>query len=181
MGTAAIKGVLDAADSGSLDDVAKFVQEKSGDINSVHDEFNRTLLHCLVGRPATISQAQQVLTLCETCISKGADVNASTKSGVTPLHVAAQAGNVAACKLLLNKGAKVDAIQKTGDTPLLLAIQLGREDAVHELMMAGADPAFVNSVTGLSALDYAKQKAHTEIAENIEFTLVCVYYYVFLT
>jgi ankyrin repeat protein len=51
----------------------------------------------------------------------GSDVNATNRSGDSPLLVAAAAMEGPICRLLLDNGASVDAVNTKGETPLLLA------------------------------------------------------------
>ncbi len=56
-------------------------------------------------------------------IQAGADPNAITKSGVTPLHRAVRTRCAAAVRTLLECGADPGSENKSGSTPMLLAIQ----------------------------------------------------------
>ena len=71
-------------------------------------------------------------------IAAGADVNSSTKSGWSPMHVAAACGSGASVKALIKAGANVNAMTGSGITPLQMARQYGSEEAVKALIKAGA-------------------------------------------
>lgn len=71
--------------------------------------------------------------------SKGADLEAVTDEGWTPLHMAAMHGNGALAEQLLGRGAKVDPRDKAGRTPLDLAG--GSEPVTRILSEAGGTPA----------------------------------------
>lgn len=58
-------------------------------------------------------------------IEKGADVNATNKFWMSPLHFAAQNGTKKIASLLIKKGANINLQDKTGDTPLAIAIYYG--------------------------------------------------------
>ena len=53
-------------------------------------------------------------------IAKGAEVNAKTESGWTPLHWAARNSAAEVAKLLIAKGAEVNAKSEGGRTPFAL-------------------------------------------------------------
>jgi ankyrin repeat protein len=55
-------------------------------------------------------------------VSSGADANASTQEGWTPLHFAVASGNPEAVRSLVLEGASIEAVNGLGLTPLQLAI-----------------------------------------------------------
>jgi ankyrin repeat protein len=63
----------------------------------------------------------------------------SPRRGVTPLHVAAEAGGTEVARLLLKKGADVNARDEEGRTPLRVACERHHADVVKLLVHAGAD------------------------------------------
>ncbi|MBI3039830.1 ankyrin repeat domain-containing protein [bacterium] len=71
-------------------------------------------------------------------VSNGADVNAKSENGLTPLHCAGDTGNIEGVRSLLKLGAKIDAQDNDGDTPLHLAIQGGRKELVEFLLSSGS-------------------------------------------
>ncbi len=71
-------------------------------------------------------------------LEAGANVNATTKTGITALHSAADLDDDALCKLLLTHGASVDAVEDKGMSALSFAV--GREGkCVETLLKHGAD------------------------------------------
>ena len=72
-------------------------------------------------------------------ISEGADVNARSRSGWTPLMYAASNSNLEIVQLLLEKGADVNARNTAGWTPLLHAAQFSSSEIVELLIEKGAD------------------------------------------
>ena len=88
----------------------------------------------------------------EELIKGGADIHASSKSGFTPLMVAAQKGDEVSARILLRAGAKPNVAQpKTGLTPLMIASAMAQAKAVDALLDNGADPnlADANGYTSL--------------------------------
>lgn len=89
-------------------------------------------------------------------LERGAEVDARTTHGATPLVLAAwYGGDSRAAELLLAAGADPNArAHEDGMTPLLRAVRAGKPELVTRLVAAGADPAALD-VDGLSALHWA--------------------------
>jgi ankyrin repeat protein len=76
----------------------------------------------------------------------GADVNAGSKSGFTPLMFAAQKNDLESARILLTAGAKTNEPQpKSGLTPLLIAAAMAHDEFVNLLLDNGADPNAVDA------------------------------------
>ena len=69
----------------------------------------------------------------------GAHVNATDKTGRTPLHCASLHGHSEVARLLLASGAEVDARTKGNITPLALAAQGCHVEVAHVLLEGGAN------------------------------------------
>ncbi|MEQ3693882.1 MAG: ankyrin repeat domain-containing protein [Thalassolituus sp.] len=118
----ATSAIHEAALSGDIKDLKAFVEgggniEDRGDKNWVSGIYHydgKTLLHMA----AEGSQPESVRYL----ISKGADIEAKTSAGETPLLLSAKAGNIVMFDLLLSSGAERFATDKNGNTALLLAL-----------------------------------------------------------
>jgi ankyrin repeat protein len=92
-------------------------------------------------------------------LSKGARADIQNREGDTPLMLASQLGWVDGAEILLRVGASVNLPNRKGETPLMFAVRNNDAAMVRLLMGKGADPKRTDSVTGYSALDYAKQNA----------------------
>ena len=84
-------------------------------------------------------------TLAKELLEKGAEVNAKTPDGGTPLHYAAESGQYGLTLLLLQHGADVNARFKTDWTPLHFAAKRGHVDIADLLLRHGAQ---VNGLEG---------------------------------
>lgn len=89
-------------------------------------------------------------------LASGADVNMTTREGITPLHVAALNNKLSAVEFLLTNGAKIDA-QDTqyGATPLHLVAHLGHKEVAELLLKHGASLGLKDK-NGRTPLDSAK-------------------------
>ena len=73
------------------------------------------------------------------CVATGADINAQSDEGESPLHIAALVGNSAAVYALIEAGADINARHKYGATPMHSAALSGNPAVVKKLIDAGAD------------------------------------------
>ena len=65
-------------------------------------------------------------------IEKGAEINATDEDGMTPLHIAVQAGNELAVQVLLDLHANVNILNNDYQTPLEIALA-GDNQVIREL------------------------------------------------
>lgn len=102
---------------------------------------------------------------------KGADVNAKGKDGFTPLHRAAQSGNLDEVKFLLKNGANPDIKNKWGQTALHVVMLSTSEDnkregqaIVNSLLDHGAS-VNIKDNQFKTAKDLAKKRGFGNLAE----------------
>lgn len=86
---------------------------------------------------AAREESPDALAIATLLLRKGASVNATTRDGETPLHLARGEG---VPRLLLDHGAKVGATARRGETPLHSAARDGTTARIHQLIDHGADP-----------------------------------------
>lgn len=91
----------------------------------------------------------------ELLLSYGALIEATTESGLTPLHVAAFMGNMNIVLNLLNNGAAVDQCTMRGETPLHLAARANQTDVMRVLLRNKAN---VNAQARVSNMTFDKNK-----------------------
>lgn len=88
-------------------------------------------------------------------LRRGADVNATTEDGTTPLMYAVQNGNYIICKKLISSGADVDASTTFGVPPLMNAVMNRDTGIVLLLLENNANPDAVHKSEMKSALLYS--------------------------
>lgn len=103
----------------------------------------------------------------EALLAKGANVN---QDGWTALHYAAAIGDNDIVKMLLAKSAVLDAPSPNKTTPVMMAARGGHIYTVKALLDAGADASLKNDV-GMTAVDFAQQGGHKDIAEGLNYRL----------
>ena len=97
---------------------------------------------------AEVDAASAASILC----ASGASANAAKSTGATPIHIAAQLGNVAVLRVLLSEecGGDPNLLLLGDTTPLHLAADAGETEAVAILLSAGAQKDFVMPLRGTS-------------------------------
>lgn len=118
---------------------------------------NALMVACFKGNRAAV----------QALLDKGAEVN---KPGWTPLHYAAAAGDNEIVRLLLDKFAYIDAESPNKTTPLMMAAWRGHIMTVKLLHDEGADATLKNE-HGMTAIDFAEQFQHKDIAEGLTYRL----------
>ena len=109
-------------------EIAEYLLDQGADIKV---KQGRTLLH----------QASKAgfVEIVKSLIAKGADVDARSDRGDTPLKIAALAGHKEIVKLLIAHGAAVNITAKNGRHPLGDAAREGHEEVVRLLLASGAN------------------------------------------
>jgi ankyrin repeat protein len=74
----------------------------------------------------------------ERLLNEGADIDARSDNGMTPLILASWRGHTKVVELLLREGADVDATTNKGTTALRLATERGHKEIIRMLQEAGA-------------------------------------------
>ncbi|WP_457597031.1 ankyrin repeat domain-containing protein [Hydrogenimonas sp.] len=95
------------------------------------------------------------------------DIDAQSKAGISPLHIAVKTRNLGMVDYLLDHGADVDIQDNNGYTPLLYAISQRRLEIVKSLVRHDADVNLANA-SGITPL---QQAAYTNDFAIVDFLL----------
>eukprot|EP01089_Gocevia_fonbrunei_P002425 TRINITY_DN12392_c0_g1_i1.p1 TRINITY_DN12392_c0_g1~~TRINITY_DN12392_c0_g1_i1.p1 ORF type:complete len:294 (+),score=57.93 TRINITY_DN12392_c0_g1_i1:36-917(+) len=99
------------------------------------------------------------------------DPNCTTKSGITPLHLAVWTGNLEMAVLLIQNGADVNANDQNGWSPLHFAARRGHEDLFNLLLDSGAKlehhDALINFAARGGSVPIVKYLLSTETGNKI--------------
>jgi ankyrin repeat protein len=90
----------------------------------------------------------------ERLIHKGADIEAETSEGATPLIIAVSANRLDAVKTLLNYNADPNKITSVMESPLLISVKNNNVEISEALIRNGADIDFQDKY-GVTPLNYA--------------------------
>ena len=165
-----------AAFEDNLEELARLIAET--DVN-VHDEAtntnaldhavgngNREIVQLLLSRGALVTgngtsilmrlDGDATSDLVWDLINAGAEVNAKSETGDTPLMAAAYEENGEILKTLLEAGADLNSKNEDGQTALMVAAEHGRLQNVRALVLAGADINLVDA-EGKNALMLAME------------------------
>jgi ankyrin repeat protein len=96
------------------------------------------------------------------------DVNASTRGGLRPLHLASMAGFADICLQLVDLGAEVEARDSGGLTALRVAVQAGELEVVKILIERGARTDTVGGEDGHSLMEIALILGHDSVYNYLE-------------
>jgi len=103
-------------------------------------------------------------TAVEALLRAGADVDAATDLGVTPLWAASQNGSAQIVRVLLEAGADPDVALLAGETPLMVAARSGYPEVVAILAKAGA-AVDKRAARGQTALMWAASQKHPTVVK----------------
>ena len=105
--------------------------------------------------------------LAEVLLQRGADVSLPSSDGDTALSLAAAYGSEKLVELALQHGAEIDRRGgSTSSTALMVVARQGHPSVARQLLGAGAN-AKIRNVDGKTALQFAKEKGHTECVRGL--------------
>jgi len=142
-------------------EIALLLMERGAYLDLTGDGF--TALHLIAGRSGNkkiLRKLVQDIELLHERTEEG--------EGLTPLHVAAQAGKAKKVTLLLEAGADIEAEGSEGVTPLYLAVENNHPKAVKALLKAGADSETSHpSEAGATVLTLASANGYERIVRML--------------
>lgn len=144
--------LMTCAQTGSVD-AAKALLDHGAEVNAKESWQEQTaLMMAVAGRHREVVRA---------LIERGANVQARSKDGFTPLLFAAREGDIEVGRLLLTAGANVNDAARDGGTALLVATIRGQLGFATFLLEHGADPNAAGP--GYTALHFVAGSWHTEL------------------
>ncbi|MDP0588116.1 MAG: ankyrin repeat domain-containing protein [Candidatus Endonucleobacter bathymodioli] len=147
--------LLHLAVSKGSNELLQFLIQKGANPNEIDEDGNRPL-HLAASRlPSTTTNVQNFVSIFESLITAGADVNCKNEKGFTPLLAIASQHYFLSkerssaieriCSMLLRNGANIDIVDHdTGNTALLYATQNGILCIVDCLLAHGANREIKN-------------------------------------
>ncbi|MCP4706275.1 MAG: PDZ domain-containing protein [candidate division Zixibacteria bacterium] len=151
--------IHEAAKAGDLEKIKSILEADQSRL-SAQDKIGYTALHWAAMR----AKWDAVRYLVD---SSGADVNAYGVDGCSPLHSAANHGNVAIIGLLIKKGSVVDLKNNLDQTPLHITSKAGNIKVAQILAFQGANVNAVDN-NGWTPLYYAQKSGHTKLAGKLK-------------
>lgn len=143
---------LDAVRKSDGETVTKYIERPGTTLVNTRDRTTgETALIITVGR--------RDLTYTSYLLGHGARTDIAANDGRTPLMLAVERRFLEGIQLLLDNGANVNQANGKGETPLIRAVQMQDVGMVRQLIAKGADPRKGDSLTGMSARDYAERDA----------------------
>src|SRR5258706_1551939 len=163
------------------DKIRLFIAIRRGDLASVKAQIERdpTLVTMKMAWDATTTLRYQVVipvgntalheasdkghvAIAELLIDYGANIDARTRSSITPMHNAILGHHTGVVKLLLARGAHVNAALASGLTPLHLAALKGYSD-IAEILLDMEAEVNAQSQSGRTPLHWAALNGHEGI------------------
>ena len=135
-------------------EIVRLLLAAGADVHAV-DRYDWTALMHAVHNPFGLSRGNRVR-MARMLIDYGANVNATSSSGRTPLIIASEKDQLWAIDLLLDFGADKELCNSSGATALIEAVKAGHLRIVQKLLWRGAN-ANARDDTGWTALRHATE------------------------
>jgi ankyrin repeat protein len=115
-----------AVTNNDLEIIKKCLKKRASLARSIDKRYGETPLHLIARHPV-----KDYLTVAQLFIDSGADVNAQSKEGFTPLYWANLSGDSEMVKLLLTNGADANQKLPNGETLISMAADRDYADVVE--------------------------------------------------
>jgi ankyrin repeat protein len=142
---------LNSIDSRNSPKIIMDLINSGADVNYVSRDEGKTPLHLA-------SEIRYLADVVNELITKGANVNALTVNGETPLYIASRSNNIDIVKTLLNNNADVNIATKNGSTPIKVAYNNRYYELANFLLENGATADKETMETIRTQFDYANKK-----------------------
>ena len=157
-----MRSIIDAARSGSLEEVRSFLENDSDDANA-RDEYEQTPLH--------LASEKGHLQIVECLLENGADINARNVNLMSPLQFAIWNDRLSIVQCLVENRANINVRNAQGDTPLHAAVCRGDLSIVKYLVKHGADLNARNQHNLTPEIVARGQRRHIEVLNYLEKTV----------
>jgi ankyrin repeat protein len=144
-------------------DIVKYLVDLGADLE-VNDDFGNTALLIATDEYDPENEVDRDIVML--LINRGANVNAQTATGITPLYHAVNAGDLDLARLLLDRGADVNKIYFNNISVLHLASEYENLDMIRLLLDYGVDSSILDR-ENRSAEDYLVDMQNDELAQFI--------------
>ena len=108
--------------------------------------------------------SEERIALIDLLLGRGANIEATSRYGTTPLHDAASSGRAPVASHLLDRGANIEARDNNGRSPLFFALEHDNGAVVRLLVSRGADIHLKDS-SGQTPLHVAAQADHSDLVD----------------
>ena len=117
------RALFEAAKAGFFD-IVRLLHRRKAMPSFQDDQAMTALHHTILTRNLEIADY----------LMRDSNVNVVDKKGRSPLHLAAEIGDLDVVRQLIRRGAKIEVLDKNGQTPLDVAVENGNSDVVKSLL-----------------------------------------------
>ena len=135
-------------------------------VEQAEDAKRKTALDRRLRGAAHAGDAAEVKRL---VVDEGAEINAMDIQGITALEWALRGNHVEVVEALMLRGADINRFFPcTAETPLMVAARCGSTACIEFMLPQGAEWSTVSKLTGMTALECAREAGENEAADVLE-------------